>query len=89
MKDEYDFSQGKRGTLIPSKSKTRITLYLDDVILAAFRARAEEEGTGYQTLINQALKAYLDEAERPVTESVLRRVLQEALPQYATDKPVS
>ncbi len=89
MKDEYDFSQGKRGALIPSKSKTRITLYLDDAILEAFRARAEEEGTGYQTLINQALKAYLDEAERPVTESVLRRVLQEALPQYVANKPAS
>lgn len=82
MQTEYDFSQGKRGVLMPSKGKTRITIYLDDAILEAFRARAEEEGTGYQTLINEALKTYLDEAERPITEPVLRRVLQEELPHY-------
>ncbi|MCA9980345.1 MAG: BrnA antitoxin family protein [Anaerolineales bacterium] len=82
MKDEYDFSQGKRGALIPSTGKTRITIYLDDAILEAFRARAEAEGTGYQTLINEALNAYLNQAEQPLTESALRRVLQEELPQY-------
>ena len=47
MKAEYDFSKGKRGTLLPSKGKTRITIYLDDNILEEFRARAEEAGTGY------------------------------------------
>ena len=82
MKDEYDFSQGKRGALIPSTGKTRITTYLDDAILEAIRARAEAEGTGYQTLINEALNAYLNQAEQPLTESALRRVLQEELPQY-------
>ncbi|MBI1295623.1 ribbon-helix-helix protein, CopG family [bacterium] len=78
MKNEYDFSQGKRGALISNKGKTRITIYLDDSILESFRARAEEAGTGYQTLINDALREYLDSTvEKPVTESVLRRVLHE------------
>ena len=78
MKNKYDFSGGKRGALLPNKGKTRITIYLDDTILDEFRARAEEAGTGYQTLINDALKEFLEATvEKPVTESVLRRVLHE------------
>lgn len=84
MKDEYDFSEGKRGAILSSTGKTRITIYLDDHILQAFRARAEEAGTGYQTLINQALNEYLnDTAEKPVTESALRRILQEEIPKWS------
>ena len=80
MRDEYDFSQGKRGAVIPSKGKTRITIYLDDEILASFRERAEATGVGYQTLINDALKAHLQNpSEQPLTESDLRRVLREEL----------
>lgn len=60
MRDEYDFSQGKRSAIIPSKGKTRITIYLDDEILASFRERAEVAGIGYQTMINEALKAHLN-----------------------------
>ena len=84
MKDEYDFSKGKRGALIPAKGKTRITIYIDDAILEAFRSRAEEAGTGYQTLINEALKEYLGQkSEMLVTESMLRRILQEEFPKMA------
>ena len=44
MKAEYDFSQGKRGTLEPtSPGKTRITIRLDDdfvmVSIAGSRSR--------------------------------------------------
>ena len=79
MKAEYDFSQGKRGALIRPKNKTRITIYLDNDILTTFRARAEEAGTGYQTLINKALKTYLSNQSEPLTESVLRRVTRDVL----------
>ena len=80
MRDEDDFSKGKRGALIPSKGKTRITIYLDNEILATFRERAETAGIGYQTLINEALKAHLkNPPEQPLTESILRRVLREEL----------
>jgi len=83
MKAEYDFSKGKRGAILASKGKTRITIYIDDVVLDEFRARAEEAGTGYQTMINDALKEYLSKSsEPPVTESVLRRVLHEELPRW-------
>ncbi len=84
MKDEYDFSNGKRGAILPSKGKSRITIYIDDAILDEFRRRAEEAGTGYQTMINDALKEHLDEiSEKNVTESMLRRILQEELPKIA------
>lgn len=81
MRAEYDFSKGKRGALIPAKGKTRITIYVDNAILDEFRARAETAGTGYQTMMNEALKAHLaGGAEGAVTESVLRRVIREELP---------
>lgn len=56
MKDEYDFSQGKRGALAPNKGKTRITIMLDDAVIEAARTVAEEEGFGYQTVINNTLR---------------------------------
>ena len=88
MRAEYDFSKGKHRALIPTKGKTRITIYIDDVVLDEFRARAEKAGTGYQTMMNDALKAYLaDRAEEPITESILRRVIREELPQ--TSRPTT
>lgn len=81
MKAEYDFSQGKRAAILPSAGKTKITIYIDDNILAELRSRAEQAGTGYQTMINDALREYLStSAEQPVTETILRRVLQEEFP---------
>ena len=77
MKAEYDFSAARRGALIPAKGKTRITIYIDNSVLEEFRARAEQAGTGYQTMMNDALKAHLSQAEPPVTETVLRRVIRE------------
>lgn len=84
MRAEYDFSKAKRGALLPTKGKTRITIYIDDAILEKFRSRAEKAGGGYQPMINEALKAYLAETdERPLTESMLRRVIREELPRSA------
>jgi uncharacterized protein (DUF4415 family) len=45
----------------PPKRKTRITIYLDDEVLKEFRALSERSGTGYQTLINAALRSGLDD----------------------------
>ena len=59
MREEYDFSQGKVGPVIGSPGKTRITIMLDDDVLEFFRARAEAEGAGYQTLINRSLRAVM------------------------------
>jgi hypothetical protein len=38
MKVEYDFSKGRRGQAVPTKGKTRIKIYIDDQILAPFKA---------------------------------------------------
>jgi hypothetical protein len=56
MKDEYDFTQGKRGAVASNKGKTRITIMLDDAVIEAAREVAESEGYGYQTVINNTLR---------------------------------
>ena len=80
MRSEYDFSKGKRGALIAQRGKTRISIFIDNATLQAFRERAEARGTGYQTMMNDALRAFLAGEEDPLTESRLRKVLREALP---------
>jgi len=81
MRAEYDFSKAKRSALVPTKGKTRITIFIDDVILDEFRSRAEKAGGGYQTMMNDALRAYLaDTDSQPITEALLRRVIREELP---------
>jgi predicted transcriptional regulator len=79
MQDEYDFRQGKRGAVLPQQGKTRITIYIDDEVLAAFRQRAEQQGHGYQTMMNQALREYLALSPVSLDETTLRRVLREEL----------
>jgi|SRR5712671_2724396 len=81
MRAEYDFSKAKRNPYVPTKGKTRITIFIDDAILDEFRSRAEKAGTGYQTMMNDALRAYLvDTDSQPITEALLRRVIREELP---------
>jgi hypothetical protein len=85
MRKQYDFSAGKKGAVITSPGKTRITIMLDDDIIEYFRAKAEAEGAGYQTMINAALRSALNESrgktkdDRPITVAVLRKVLREEL----------
>jgi hypothetical protein len=82
MRAEYDFSKAKRGAIMPQKGKTRISIFIDNAVLDAFRARASKAGTGYQTMMNEALRQYLSDAEPPVTEAILRHVLREEIPEY-------
>jgi uncharacterized protein (DUF4415 family) len=79
MKKEYDFSKGKRGAVLPAEGKTRITIYLDDIVVERFKALSEKTGKGYQTLLNEALRAHLGVDETPITASSLRRILREEL----------
>ncbi len=79
MRKEYDFGKARRGAVIPQKGKTRISIYLDDEILAEFRERADAAGRGYQTMINEALRGYLGRSARPLDVETLRRVLREEL----------
>jgi uncharacterized protein (DUF4415 family) len=80
MKAEYDFSKGKRGALDPlPSSKTRITIRIDTDILDWFRGEVEAMGGGnYQTLINKALREYVQHTQEPI-EDILRRVVREEL----------
>lgn len=79
MKANYDMTKAKRGAVLSPSGKTRITIYLDDDVLEAFRRRAEKEGKGYQTLINDALAASLGKSNAPVTIGTLRKILREEL----------
>jgi uncharacterized protein (DUF4415 family) len=79
MKAEYDFSEAKRGAVIPQTGKTRITIYIDDDVLETFRERSDAAGKGYQTIMNEALRDYLDKVKQPLDEETLRRVIKEEL----------
>lgn len=55
---------------------------LDNAVLGYFRERAESSGTGYQTMINAALKSAVDHAERgdeELTVAKLRKVIRQEL----------
>ncbi len=79
MKKEYDFTKAKRGAVITEAGKTRITIYLDDVIIERFKDLSERTGKGYQTLINEALRSQLDVAEQPLTAEEVRKIVREEL----------
>ncbi len=80
MKENYDFSKGKRGAVLPqSGNKVRITVRLDADIIDWFRDRAEEQGGGnYQTMINDALRIFIEHQNEPL-EDLLRRVVRDEL----------
>jgi len=84
MKPKYDFSGGKRGRIAAPepepRGKTRITIRLDEDLVDYFLKEAEASGgaTGYQTLINEALRLHL-EGKAPKLEDTLRRVLREEM----------
>ncbi len=83
MRREYDFSKGKRGPVVVTPSgKTRITIRLDDDVLAWFRSEVHAAGGGsYQTLINNALREFMA-SRRERLEDTLRRVLREEWADY-------
>ena len=81
MRDKYDFSKGKRGPIIPpDPNKLRITIRLDADIVDYFKGQVHKAGGGnYQTMINNALREYLDKRQDPLNEKTLRRVIREEL----------
>jgi uncharacterized protein (DUF4415 family) len=80
MKKEYDFSRGKRGPVAPVQpGKVRITIRLDADILNWFRQQVNDRGGGnYQTMINDALRSYI-QVEDKMLEETLRKVIREEL----------
>jgi uncharacterized protein (DUF4415 family) len=80
MRKEYDFSRAKRGPVVPVPAgKTRITIRLDEDLIEWFKSQVHAAGGGnYQTLINVALREYVDKKREPLEET-LRRVIREEL----------
>ena len=80
MKREYDFSKARRGPVVPAApGKTRITIRLDNDVIEHFQNIVDRAGGGnYQTLINAALREYIQGAR---LEAVVRRTVARRLKQ--------
>jgi uncharacterized protein (DUF4415 family) len=75
---DFDFSQAKRGPVVKAEpGKSKISIRLDNSVIDAFRAYADQAGGGnYQTLINDALVEYL---HRRTMLDAVRQVVREEL----------
>ena len=75
---DIDFSRAKRGPVVKAEpGKSKISIRLDNAVLAHFRMLVERAGGGnYQSLINDALLAHIH--QRSMLEAV-RQVLKEEL----------
>jgi uncharacterized protein (DUF4415 family) len=75
MKKEYDFRKARRGPIVPpTPGKTRITIRLDNDIIEHFLEKVDRAGGGnYQSLINDALREYIQGAR---LESVVRQAVR-------------
>jgi uncharacterized protein (DUF4415 family) len=75
---DIDFSASKRGAVVPLEpGKTKLSIRLDNTVVEYFREQVEKAGTGnYQTLINDALVAFIQ--QRSVIDAV-RQVVREEL----------
>jgi uncharacterized protein (DUF4415 family) len=80
MKREYDFAKAKRGAVVKAPpGKTRITIRLDNELLEWFRGEAHKAGgASYQSMINDALRGYVESSREPL-ETTLRRVIRDEL----------
>jgi uncharacterized protein (DUF4415 family) len=82
---DIDFTHAKRGPVVPSEpGKTKISIRLDNRVLEYFRSLVEKAGGGnYQTLINDALMAYIQqqsmlEAVRQAVHEEVQSVVEQA-----------
>jgi uncharacterized protein (DUF4415 family) len=74
MKENYDFSQGKRGAIIPTAShQAKVNLTLDQNVIDWFKSKVNESGGGdYHQLINQVLQDYINQETRDYQNSQAR-----------------
>jgi uncharacterized protein (DUF4415 family) len=81
---DMDFGDAKPVAEVPALArlqaeqggKTRITMRVDNVTLAIFKARAEKSGGNYQTLMNEALRQF---AEGQTLADVIRDTIRQEL----------
>ena len=83
---DIDFSDAKRGSVIPLEpGKTKISIRLDNAVIEHFRSQVERAGSGnYQTLINDALVAFIQQGS--VIDAV-RQVVREELSAPRSSEP--
>mgnify|MGYP001584734835 CR=1 FL=1 len=56
MRDEYDFSKGKRGQFFRPGAQFNLPVYLDEDVLDLLRERAKREGVEVARLVNDLLR---------------------------------
>ena len=85
---DIDFSQAKRGAVIPLEpGKTKISIRLDNAVIEYFRRQVEQSGGGnYQSLINDSLVAFIGQAA--VLDAVRQVVREEMRATRASSRPV-
>lgn len=54
----------------PKNVKVRITMFVDEDVLTAFRAASEKHGVGYQTLMNEKLRESLEGLDKTLADRV-------------------
>ena len=84
---DIGFSKAKRGAVIKIEpGKTKISIRLDNTVIEYFRGAVETAGSGnYQTLMNDALLAYIQ--QRNVLDAVRQVVREELAPARAKSRP--
>ena len=65
MLEEYDFSQAKRGLVIPQPGKTRITIWVDTDVYEAYLAYSERICQDVAEEFNCALRKHLKALTAP------------------------
>ena len=63
MREEYDFSTGKRGKFYRPNAKLNLPIYLDEEVLAFVERIVEEKGTDMSSVVNQLLRIDMQLAE--------------------------
>lgn len=84
---DIDFSKARRGAVVKMEpGKTKISIRLDNTVIEYFRGAVEKAGSGnYQTLMNDALLAYIQ--QRNVLDAVRQVVREELAPARAKARP--
>jgi len=92
---DYDFSDAKPVTETPhlaklqeaAGGKSRITIRVDNEVLAIFKARAEMVGGNYQTMMNEALKQFAQGLSlTDIVRDAIHETLEGYLPARSTER---
>ena len=63
MKEEYDFSNGKRGKFYRDNVKLNLPVYLDDEVMEFVKKIAQKKNVNIQTVVNQLLRSDMNIAD--------------------------